>query len=224
MSLFATNIGDPKTFNYPDTIKRRTRIEIPCMECGKMHERRASQYNNSKIHCCSHACYSAHERGVAYHPDKVIFRYHHEAKKRAAKKTPTRPNGREFTITKEFVKELYEKQNGLCALTGWKLTVAPTQRQVGCLRNPFELSIDRIDSSKGYTPDNVQLTGQWVNKLKSAGDNDHGLMMCDIIGALSLKRYVDLHGKEGYDELIENLDKKLDDFEKKIIRECWKGW
>ena len=224
MSLFGTNIGDPKTFNYPDNIRRGSKITIPCMNCGQMHEKHASQYNKSKSHHCSHKCYTQYETGKPLKPSNVIYRYHHEAKKRAAKKTKSRPNGLDFTLPKEFIKELYEKQNGRCALTGWKLVIAPTQRQVGCLKNPLELSVDRIDSNKGYIPENVQLTGQFVNKLKAAGDNEHGLMMCDMIGALCLKRYIELNGKEDYDELVENLDQNLEEFDEKIIRQGWKGW
>ena len=31
----------------------------------------------------------------------------------------------------------------------------------------MNFSIDRIDSSKGYTPDNVQLIATWVNRAKN---------------------------------------------------------
>ena len=31
----------------------------------------------------------------------------------------------------------------------------------------MNFSIDRIDSSKGYTPDNVQLISTWVNRAKN---------------------------------------------------------
>ena len=34
-------------------------------------------------------------------------------------------------------------------------------------KDPMNFSIDRIDSSKGYTPDNVQLISTWVNRAKN---------------------------------------------------------
>jgi len=66
---------------------------------------------------------------------------------------------REVTITEEELIALWDKQNGLCAISGM-----PMAHEFKNLRSA---SIDRIDSSKGYVPGNVQLVCQWVNYAKN---------------------------------------------------------
>ena len=67
----------------------------------------------------------------------------------------------------EYLSELYEKQTGLCALSGQAMELAVTSRHLG---NDSHLtnkaSPDRIDSSRGYVPGNIQLTTWWVNQCK----------------------------------------------------------
>jgi len=60
----------------------------------------------------------------------------------------------------EFLMELYIIQKGLCAYTN-----EPLELPAGSSNT---LSVDRIDSSKGYTKDNVCLTTWKVNNCKQA--------------------------------------------------------
>lgn len=64
----------------------------------------------------------------------------------------------EIEIDKTFLDSLRKKQNDRCALTGVKLSWIPNSLNVA--------SLDRIDSSKGYTKDNVQITMWYVNCMK----------------------------------------------------------
>jgi hypothetical protein len=57
--------------------------------------------------------------------------------------------------------DMYEKQEGRCALTGKKMTY---ERGKG--RMYTNLSIDRIKSEKHYTKDNIQLVCNVVNTMK----------------------------------------------------------
>ncbi len=54
-----------------------------------------------------------------------------------------------FTISLEYVRSLYD---GKCALTGLEFNLEGNVKQ-----HPRTLSMDRIDSSKGYEPGNVRL-------------------------------------------------------------------
>ena len=68
----------------------------------------------------------------------------------------------EYNLTKEYLWDLYEKQNRKCALSGVDIIFCKdvkTKKQT--------TSLDRIDSSKGYTKDNVQWVHKDVNSLKS---------------------------------------------------------
>jgi hypothetical protein len=84
-------------------------------------------------------------------------------KKRAAKK------GLEFNLTIEWLIE--KLKDGKCEATGIPFKLKPNNTT----SNPYYPSIDRIDSSKGYTKDNCQLVITAFNNLKS--DNDMELVL-----------------------------------------------
>lgn len=70
---------------------------------------------------------------------------------------------REFTITAEQVKALI-LFTFRCPYTGVVFSFEPAQ---GFKRNPWGPSIDRIDSNKGYTLDNIEVTSLWWNLAKN---------------------------------------------------------
>jgi hypothetical protein len=75
--------------------------------------------------------------------------------------------GKDFDIDIDFVQSLWESQGGLCALTGKKMGLRADKNSQESFSS---FSIDRIDSSKGYTKDNVQLIMWGVNCMKSNMD------------------------------------------------------
>ena len=74
--------------------------------------------------------------------------------------------GYEFTLTLEELVDIYNKQEGICALSG----VLMTRHRDGSGERPTNCSIDRINPTRGYTRRNIQLVCWQVNKMK------HGLM------------------------------------------------
>jgi hypothetical protein len=76
------------------------------------------------------------------------------AKRRAYKKLI------EFDLSEQFIIELLHKQNNKCALTKIEFDILKIKKSK---TRPFAMSIDRIDSSKGYTKDNVRLVCVAVN-------------------------------------------------------------
>ena len=70
----------------------------------------------------------------------------------------------------EFLVFLYEQQQGLCAYTK-----EPLELSSGSLNT---LSVDRKDSSKGYTKDNVCLTTWKVNNCKQDLDYESFVAIC----------------------------------------------
>lgn len=64
--------------------------------------------------------------------------------------------------------DIYANQDGKCAVTGVKLShLKGTQRH----KNPWAISIDRIDSDLGYIPQNVRLVCHWYNNAKNTWDD-----------------------------------------------------
>jgi len=76
------------------------------------------------------------------------------AKRRANKKQI------EFDLSEQFITELLRKQNNKCAITQIEFD---TLKEYSNRTRPFAISIDRIDSLKGYTGDNVRLVCVAVN-------------------------------------------------------------
>lgn len=74
-------------------------------------------------------------------------------------KTRCEQKGWEMNIDEEFIQSLFEKQEGKCFYTGEDLELQSGTTEF--------FSIDRIDSLKGYTKDNVVLCTWKINKLKS---------------------------------------------------------
>lgn len=50
-----------------------------------------------------------------------------------------------------------------------------------CNRDPFLISIDRIDSTKWYTMDNIQLVSLWYNYLKNSADEEYAIEFINAI-------------------------------------------
>lgn len=64
-------------------------------------------------------------------------------------------------LTLEYLKGVWDYQNGYCAISGLKMEMDITRE------SPSKASLDRIDSSKGYVSGNVQWVCLFVNYAKS---------------------------------------------------------
>lgn len=82
----------------------------------------------------------------------------------------------DFDITKEFLNELWVKQEGKCALSGIPMTYKHCNGRI-----PTNISIDQINSKKGYTKDNIQLVCMAVNQMKSDLDINELYNFCTAI-------------------------------------------
>lgn len=92
-----------------------------------------------------------------------------KAKARADKR------GQTFNLTPEFLIGLYERQRQVCAVTGIRLLLPRTRGDRH--RNPFSISLDRIDSRLGYTTENVRLVCLITNLAMSTwGEGPLGMV------------------------------------------------
>lgn len=87
----------------------------------------------------------------------------------------------EFNITKEYVWDLFLRQNKKCALSGLDISFK---------KNIFyECSIDRINSNKGYVKGNIQLVVKEINYMKNKTDNKEFIDMCKKITEFKYKEH-----------------------------------
>lgn len=91
--------------------------------------------------------------------------------------------GIEFDITYEDLKEIYDKQHGNCYYSGIKMEIAIK----GNVNNTNTLSVDRIDSSKGYVKTNIVLCCDSVNTMKMKLNTNDFLDVCKKIVNHSLR-------------------------------------
>jgi hypothetical protein len=84
-----------------------------------------------------------------------------------------------YSLTKEEVVELYEKQDRRCALTNVRLNMADNYQS---WKNGVQTaSLDRIDSLKGYTIDNVQWVHKDINQMKWDIPNEDFIKWCNLV-------------------------------------------
>ncbi len=76
-------------------------------------------------------------------------------------------------ITYDDLMEKYKKQEGLCFYTNRKMLLSRN--------NHFSLSVDRLDSTLGYTNNNIVLCCSIVNYMKQEYDIDIFLELCSDI-------------------------------------------
>ena len=88
--------------------------------------------------------------------------------------------GLELSITATDIKELLEKQNHKCALSGLDIQLSNTYN-AQTKNSVNDASIDRIDSSKGYTIDNIQWVNKYINFMKQDINQGDFINFCHII-------------------------------------------
>lgn len=91
---------------------------------------------------------------------------------------------KKVSFPKEALLDLWLKQEGICALTGWRMT---TRKNSGRVKT--NASIDRIDSSLGYDLDNVQLVCASANRAKMDLSEKDFVELCRAVSKKRGVRY-----------------------------------
>lgn len=86
-----------------------------------------------------------------------------------------RTRGMQLELTIQQAWDLFRQQHGRCALTGWEIEIRYYRT------TKHTASLDRVDSSLGYFPDNVQWVHKDVNLLKRNFTEPRLIEMCRAI-------------------------------------------
>ena len=101
-------------------------------------------------------------------------------------KARAKASGIPFSLKYEDLEQLFDKQEGRCALSGRPMThlyrTCPDQPKT-LLRNPTNASVDRIDSDGDYSVTNIQLTQCICNMSKQDQGNAAFIEMCHAISS-----------------------------------------
>jgi len=144
---------DPSAFGY----RRASR----CKECQKKRERERHYEHSKDIN------YVIKRRLEAIASSKKFK----EKNRLAVTARRARKKGLAFELTDSFFKELVKKQENKCAYSGIEFEK----------EGPFALSIDRIDSDKGYLQNNVQLVCIMINVMKNKFSEKEFLKVIEVI-------------------------------------------
>ena len=121
-----------------------------------------------------------HSQWTGYEEISGNWFYNHILRERKQKHRTRVP----VEITAKEIWDLFLKQDRKCALSGLPLTISGSSRY-------NDASVDRIDSSKGYTIDNVQWVHKHINFMKRTYSQDYFIEMCKKVaensGACDLK-------------------------------------
>lgn len=86
-------------------------------------------------------------------------------------------------VNSKYLQGMYDGQGGLCALSGLVMNIAGER---GSADYWHSISIDRIDSSKGYLIGNVQLVCTGVNYMKKDMADEMFINFCKKVAEVNL--------------------------------------
>ena len=142
--------GKVITYSHTTSLHRANRHNSVCNSCDPSRKRRRGD---------KHPLWS----GVGEMPGRFwsMLIYHASARKL------------EVDITKEYLWDLFVKQNRKCALTGLDISFRSTSHKYD-----GTASLDRIDSTKGYVKGNLQWVHKNINRMKSNYSEQEFIDMC----------------------------------------------
>ena len=151
--------------------QRWYKFHVRC-KCGNENFILANTLRRGNSTCCRDCGNSKHYKGIGNLSSTFFSRILEGARARNI----------EVSITMEYILELLEKQEYKCALSGIHLIMSKTfSKDRTNQASSTTASLDRIDSSKGYIPGNVQWVHKDVNLMKNKFDNQYFINMCKNI-------------------------------------------
>ncbi len=145
---------------------------FPASEFAKTSAYPYREYHDARCKKCKSKRANEIKRGYSNECGllKILQSRYLAAKDRASKKSLP------FNITKEYLKNLWDSQDGKCAICGIPMTFELCNG-----RTPTNVSIDQINHKKGYIIGNIQLVCMAVNQMKSDLEMDDLYTFCEAI-------------------------------------------
>ncbi len=103
----------------------------------------------------------------------VMFRKAYNAAARRAK-----DKGLRFKISIDDILTRYISQSGLCHYSGLKMKIIKSGKE---LHDPYKMTIDCLDSTRGYTKNNFVLCLYCINSFKQKMPRDEVIKICRSI-------------------------------------------
>ena len=161
------------------------KTEVKCESCGKLFHKENKEINRCRKrgigNYCSNSCvakYRNKSMSESYWKDQ--YEKYPQLEKfngnRQDEYSPFRTfiNKGRFSIKKkgcsidlQYLKQQWEKQNGICPYTKLKMILPRNTLEYNKTKSLMKASLDRIDSSKGYVEGNVEFVCCAINLAKN---------------------------------------------------------
>jgi hypothetical protein len=174
-----------RTYYGPLNGHRRKLVEVRC-SCGSVEKRRADHVAKGYSKRCKKC---SAKKTIADHPEHgwlthswsgvgdLSSTYFGQLKSNAAKRNLS------FEVTKEYLWELLVAQAFKCALSGVPIELSKKIKGCNVDWAYVTASPDRIDSSRGYVPGNIQWVHKEVNIMKQSHGQQEFIEWCRKIVA-----------------------------------------
>lgn len=160
-----------------------------CDNCGILFQKHQSEINrNLKLNrqnFCTRTCagkklfknfgdgknrYDLSKHSGNLRDELTPFRYHLRN---------IRNRDKEFNLDLQYLKKIWEEQNGICPFTDIKLILNGYRKIKNDPR--FSASLDRIDNTKGYIIGNVRWVSRSINLMKNQITDDELIYFLELI-------------------------------------------
>ena len=169
-------------------------VKLKCEQCGKEFYRRKAEVNRSnrlgRKNFCSRNCQISYcNRNCRTKESFIKCGKHLPKGKSVDKYSPfrlhlkgikMRAHKHKADITLQDLKNQWEKQDGICPYTGWVMVNRKSTMDKQP-KTPNRASLDRIDSSKGYTVDNIQFICLMAQFAKNGWDEKELINFCQAV-------------------------------------------
>jgi hypothetical protein len=135
-------------------------VDLTCARCHQQFKKESKEYDRrvkkgNNIFYCSLDCFH-HNKLDEFSPFKGFI---------CAARKGSIAKKLKFNLNVEYLKSLWDKQNGICPYTKYQMVLPPHAKAREFI--PLTASLDRIDSGKGYIKGNVEFVCLAVNYAKN---------------------------------------------------------
>jgi len=175
------------------------KVKAICSECGAECEKTKAEFNRNKKsgrrNFCSRSCAAIKRNKELPKSErknfiKNLFLYRDNRRDEYTpfrffmKVVNNRNRHKSVDIDLSYLKDLWERQNGICYFTGWHL-ILPQNIEgwrdcADCIKSK-RASLDRIDNSKGYVKGNVRFISFMANIARSNMSDEELIKFCKSV-------------------------------------------
>ncbi len=168
-------------------------VEITCTTCGKKSQKRKAEIDHrtrlgkTKFYCNA-TCVG---RDPEQHGHLLEYTDRYDISQHAGCRRDEftdfkwyikviKQRKRDYDVDVQYLKELWESQQGICPLTGWKL-ILRKHITTRIERDKRQASLDCIDSSQGYIKGNVRFIAVIANYARNLFTDDDVIEFCEAV-------------------------------------------